>query len=627
MHRASLHGAKSCHDFSTLLPASSTGSTCLMGALSPAPSLSAAMGAATAAEATVAATARLTTSHSRLGLAGVAGRPAAPATASALPPPTGFGLSIAQLFAEAAVAVSRPMPASSSSQALPRLRAEGDVQRQDASAADTSACSPGMPAACGKLPAATAVQDGTFASPSSTSLATGEPGCGMPWCRGFGAGGSHHSQPPLPLMSCHLAEPSAVSSQKVQARPPANRGSTLQSPRAAAIGRSGSFGSRHGSPSNSSGNTGSCRKSLEAAALPLLGQPARQEQKAPSPPQQPSLARLPSLHRALSTPQLQMELPPTPADTPAHAAPAASVAAESEPAPLAPIPEQRSSDAEPAALADAGHVMPAAVQHKQQQAEAAADAQIEGEERIPALHAGGGSPACPVASMGHPAEEAQAQAPCPAQQVQHDRMWEAEQRHIAKLRARAAAAAGGGRGTPRGKQQVTASMAAGLTKSASSLLGRLLGRKPANTTPAAAAATAPAQSQPQLKPSPPRIHVSARAGVQPASPRAQQPVAATPTRATSDDKRLRQLPAAGRPGAGSPSAGQHVRTGAAVPSKEAPSAKAVEPTAGSLASSPSHLSLSGSLVRLRTNSKSFHSLRFGGVAEVGPSRPLDAEVG
>lgn len=334
--------------------------------------------------------------------------------------------------------------------------------------------------------------------------------------------------------------PQPTAAERSSAQHASERSSAHHSPRALARG------SRKGSGSRPGGSAGSSSKSLEG--LPPLQQAQAPEASAPALPT--ALARLPSLRKALSQPALHAEAPAALAPPPTEAEPSGEEGQAVQPqaawqqaqaSGLAPIPEQRSSEAEPAGQppADVGHLL-TAVQHKLQQqtraqeGKAAGAANAAAADSIATVHA-------PAAVPG--GEAAPAEQTAPAADAAHDRMREAEQRHVEKLRARSSAAAAPSlaaaapRGTKPGKAAGGGSSGygAGLAKSASSLLNKLLGRKPAPEVPTAPASSAAASLErstsmgaPAAKPaqkhrlSPPPVpgHVrSSGYGQQPASPR------------------------------------------------------------------------------------------------------------
>ena len=336
---------------------------------------------------------------------------------------------------------------------------------------------------------------------------------------------------------------------------------------------------------------------------------------------------------------------------------------------LASIPEQASGEAEAgnpvgrssqSDAGDGGHIVLEVVAlHKGQQAAAAED---DAPPRIAAVYS---LPAASVCGSGaDPAEHGRqlhhGLEPEPsmrtAQLTAHDRMREAEQRHVEKLRARASAASpppdasAASRQQPR--QPAGSSYGAGIAKSASSLLNKLLGRRPGPAGDGAAAGgrvversgssgTAASQGpEGQVKHSkyrlsPPSVHMSVRAGggvTQPPSPR-QQP--AEPHRSGGGLVHRRAPPAASRglPPSSPAGSAATLRTpvprravpGRAVPAHHAAAAAAAQAEAEALpamrqrtASRPS-----GEGVEHSSNSK---SVRFAALGRSGPSANLDGQV-
>ena len=187
LHRASLHGAKSCRDFGALLHAPSAGPAGIVGMLPSALSVTAAPLAAAAVDATVAAAARPTTSSSRLGLGGAPGsRPRTPAAAllsavgAARPAGPAASLPTSPMApagpqASPAVGALHASPAGGSSLDLP---GGSPVQHGPAP--------PARATSGAGLMGPTTTADGSFFSvasfvtASSTSASIGEPVCATP---------------------------------------------------------------------------------------------------------------------------------------------------------------------------------------------------------------------------------------------------------------------------------------------------------------------------------------------------------------------------------------------------------------------------------------------------------------
>ena len=272
--------------------------------------------------------------------------------------------------------------------------------------------------------------------------------------------------------------------------------------------------SRKASSSISRAGRSSVSKGLEASLPPL--QHSQQHSDGVAAAGSPaSLKRLPSLRKAHSQKLAEEQLPPldgavagsaaqpVAAASPAPAAPEAAVASavatveplKAVPAALEAVPvgpqrqgndEGEVPEVQPhrTALPDGGHlVVPAHGKQPVQQQPA------EAQDRIKAMRA-----FLAAEQLEH--EGGSASPMAQAQAAAHDRMHEAEQRHLDKLRARAsvspaaaaagtsAARAGSASRAARPKQDPSAS----LMQSASNLLTKLLGKKPAATSAAAAAA-------------------------------------------------------------------------------------------------------------------------------------------
>lgn len=194
LHRASLHGAKSCRDFGSLLHAPSAGPAGFAGLLSPSISSTASSLAAAAAVIAVgegaAAAARPTTSSTRLGPGGLAGvRPGTPFTAH-----LSTGAAASPVAAAAASPPASPSVATQAAAGVgsPSSHAAGSQHPQQ-----QHAVAPPARATSGHgLAAATAdgsfFSAGSFVSASSTSAGIGELGrvcggarwCGAPTCSG-----------------------------------------------------------------------------------------------------------------------------------------------------------------------------------------------------------------------------------------------------------------------------------------------------------------------------------------------------------------------------------------------------------------------------------------------------------
>lgn len=316
-----------------------------------------------------------------------------------------------------------------------------------------------------------------------------------------------HSQPDRHLHPGHVQE-----LYKSMAPPPAPPERTSHhSPRAGLPGRKGS-GSRPGGSASASRSSSS--KNLDAGSLPPLAggsQHAGQEPTA-GPPLISTAARLPALRKAISSPALQ-DLGESPMPAAAAASPAAAEDVEELPAAgLHTIPEQRSSESEPASQPVSAHGLgqAAAVAKKQEAAkrEAGGAGQASvADDFIPAVHAisGGNSPV-------HGPEEA---APQHAELDSDSRQQVADvaagglkslerppsKKAGASPTAAAALPAASGdskaaAAATKGKVKQQAggsSVGSGIAKSASSLLNKLLCRKPA-AAPATTATAAPSAS-------------------------------------------------------------------------------------------------------------------------------------
>ena len=217
LHRASLHGAKSCRDFSALLHAPSAGPAGFAGMLSPAATATAsslsAAAAAVAAVGGAGAAARPTTSSSRLGAGGSVGsRPGTPSAA----------LLSTSATASAARAAASPPPASPSAaaraQTLATAAAVAEIHQAGSNGVGTGGANQPTPqqhvvaqpqrATSGHgLVAATATADGSFfsaasfVSASSTSASIGKRGGVLvgKYCLS-----TFLPAPLLPPSACHL---------------------------------------------------------------------------------------------------------------------------------------------------------------------------------------------------------------------------------------------------------------------------------------------------------------------------------------------------------------------------------------------------------------------------------------
>ncbi len=200
LHRASLHGAKSCRDFGALLHAPSAGPAGFVGMLSPAASAThSSLAAAAAAAAAVdgpAVAARPTTSSSRLAPgAPLGGRPGTPsaarlsgavatsmAAAAALHPPRSPSL--------AAARACTPVPTAAATAAEGHLAGSSSVEAasdSQQSQQQHAAVQPARATSGHGLTGATATADGSFfsagsfVSATSTSVSIGEQGLALQW--------------------------------------------------------------------------------------------------------------------------------------------------------------------------------------------------------------------------------------------------------------------------------------------------------------------------------------------------------------------------------------------------------------------------------------------------------------
>ncbi|KAL4451984.1 hypothetical protein ABPG75_007646 [Micractinium tetrahymenae] len=510
LHRHSLHGAKSVRDFSSLLSPAPSGSPHLLTALlQPALSMASQPMAAAAAAALggppsasrsgstsgSSSTLRPTTASSRLG-PGAGQRPGTPLAGPVLQ----------------ALSAGLPAPA------FPEASSSGVVQYSAAS--DQQVVS----------------APSTEHAPASSSLALPSSSHGR---------ASKLLNSPFNVQQAVLApaapaagEPQSAFLELYKSLVPAlpeGPGGAAPTPRGTS--RKGTTTLSHAGSKGSSQGRG-----LEAALPPLQAQ-QYQDSAQPAPPTAPG--RLPSLRKAPSQPVLMHGDEASPAAVPAAAPPttaadktaaldgpvvsrptleAANLRREpDQPAlALAAIPEQRSSESEPDAASmpaskpDGGHlVRPAPAARAAAQAavlaakEQPAAAEEPGRGRIAAVRAPAQPPSAAkqqdrsqqqeqVPAQAEASEPGQGSFPMLAAEASAiDRMREAEQRHVEKLRGRAAsiavpashpagashssAAAPGGEGSLKQRQQRTAvassGYGSGLAKSASHLLSKLLGKK------------------------------------------------------------------------------------------------------------------------------------------------------
>ncbi|KAI7842591.1 hypothetical protein COHA_003695 [Chlorella ohadii] len=521
LHRASLHGAKSCRDFGALLHAPSAGPAGFVGMLSPAASAThSSLAAAAAAAAAVdgpAVAARPTTSSSRLAPgAPLGGRPGTPSAAR---------LSAATA-AEGHLAGSSSVEAASDSQ---------QSQQQHA------AVQPARATSGHGLTGATATADGSFFSAgsfvSATSTSVSIEASGHSFTRSVAALRALSSSMgvPQPAAVPAPAEPPSgfLELYKSMAPAPAPPERTSHhSPRGIAPARKGSGSRSAGSPS---GSASSSSKSLDAASLPPLAGSMQQhagQESSGMPPQFSATARLPSLRKAISSPALQdLAEGGLPAGGPQLSVAGQDVE-EAPPAGLDPIPEQRSSESEPAIQPSSAAVPVEADTKKQQQAAeeaggAAGQASTDG--FIPAVYSGAGGTSGSPAAAAAPQQAQQAvQQGEPADDVAiHDGPncpSEPDIEQVAAPRAPAAIASptankahGPAASSAKAKSKQSpggSSYGSGIAKSASSLLNKLLGRKPAaapaatggGTTPPPNAATAvPQPKEPTSTPAAPAV--------------------------------------------------------------------------------------------------------------------------
>ncbi|PSC70705.1 aurora other [Micractinium conductrix] len=477
--RASLHGAKSCRDFNALLsPAVSIGPGSLASMLQPALSMA---GPALADDATPAA--RPSTA-SRLRASTAAARPATP-TIPPLPvveEETAPAAADASQQEGAGLAAALPVPAFATLAAaaaadLPFPKSAGPAGQHISSPEQTDLDHSSSDAHPSHSAAATKMLGASFNLQQATSLSTGDP------------------------------QSAFLELYKSMAPPPVERP-------AAPAGHTPRGTSRKASSSISRAGRSSVSKGLEASLPPL--QHSQQHSDGVAAAGSPaSLKRLPSLRKAHSQKLAEEQLPPldgavagsaaqpVAAASPAPAAPEAAVAsavatveplkavpAASEAVPVGPQRQGNDEGEVPevqphrTALPDGGHlVVPAHGKQPVQQQPA------EAQDRIKAMRA-----FLAAEQLEH--EGGSASPMAQAQAAAHDRMHEAEQRHLDKLRARAsvspaaaaagtsAARAGSASRAARPKQDPSAS----LMQSASNLLTKLLGKKPAATSAAAAAA-------------------------------------------------------------------------------------------------------------------------------------------
>ncbi|PRW57075.1 aurora other [Chlorella sorokiniana] len=517
LHRASLHGAKSCRDFAALLHAPSAGPAGFASMLSPAASANASALAAAAAAAAVAdgpAAARPTTSSSRLGLGGSLGsRPGTPSTAllSSSPAVGATVVAAPSPPASPSIAVRAQAPAAASSTEAGRASQQAPQQAGVQIARATSGHGFTAATADGSFFSAA-----SFVTASSTSASIETSGHSFT-----------HSVAALRALSSSMGLPQAAAAAPAAAEPPSGflelyksmapppapaERTSHHSPRGGLPARKGSGSRSVGSPG---GSAGSSSKSLDAASLPPLAGSTQQhpgQESSALPPLFSATARLPSLRKAISSPALQ-DL--AEGGMPAGGAPAPTAAQDVEELPAAgldPIPEQRSSESEPASQLDSVSVL---VQTAAKKQPAAAEAQGEAGTVaaggfISAVHISAGD----GTSSSHMEQREAAAAPQQAEQGAE------EGRQAADVAAR------GGSKSPRhrpSEQDVApppaattaspttssdhrpaagaakskskqspggSSYGSGIAKSASSLLNKLLGRKPA----AGAAATAGAAS-------------------------------------------------------------------------------------------------------------------------------------
>ena len=200
LHRASLHGAKSCRDLSALLHAPSAGPAGFVGMLSPAASAThSSLAAATAAVAAAdgpAAAARPTTSSSRLAPgAPLGGRPGTPsaarlsgavatsmAAAAALHPPSSPSLAAAQACTPVATAAATAAEGHLAGSSSVEAASDSQQLRQQHATVQPARATSGH-----GLTGATATADGSFfsagsfVSATSTSVSIGEQGLAMQW--------------------------------------------------------------------------------------------------------------------------------------------------------------------------------------------------------------------------------------------------------------------------------------------------------------------------------------------------------------------------------------------------------------------------------------------------------------
>lgn len=334
-----------------------------------------------------------------------------------------------------------------------------------------------------------------------------------------------HPQPNCNMHPGHVQE--LYKSMAPSTAPPER--TSHHSPRGGLPGRKGS-GSRPGG--SAGGSASSSSKSLDAGSLPPLAGGSQHAGQEPTTgaPLFSTMARLPSLRKAISSPVLQ-DLGESPMPAAAPASPAAAAAVEELPAAgLQTIPEQRSSESEPASQPVNAHVLgqAATAAKKQQAAEEAAGGAGQAsaaDDFNPAVHAisGGNSP---VHGPGRAAPQHAELDSDNRQQVAHVaarglKSFERPPSKKAGASPTAAAALPAASGDSKAaaaatkgkvKQQAGgSSVGSGIAKSASSLLNKLLGRKPA-AAPAATATAGPSAPGPATAAAP-KVPTTAPAAV------------------------------------------------------------------------------------------------------------------